>query len=240
MIGKRSKPVIGELTGAAFSGSRTMDGATSPRSPLDFKIQSPRGLKSFDFGGVGLAIVAALEKSGGKNGETPANKAVYNRSSNRSLPIPVIWSSKNSARFTAEFDETEMDSFEEYTIVTCRAPGNKSYTKVYGDRSKRESRREFHGRKCNRPSVFNISPAKIGGFPAHPDSDFLSSCHLCQKKLHGKDIYMYRGEKAFCSTECRYRQIAMDDHKDKCSSELVSTSVDVATGQIFATGILAI
>ncbi|XP_004243694.1 FCS-Like Zinc finger 13 [Solanum lycopersicum] len=235
MIGNRSKPVIGKLTGAAFSGSRTMDGATSPRSPLDFKFPSPRGLKSFDFGGVGLAIVAALEKSGGKNGEIPANKAVYNRNSNRSLPIPVISPSKNSARFRPEIEETEMDSFEEYTIVTCRAPGNKPYTKVYGDRSKRENR------KCNRPSVFNISPANIGIFPAEQNSDFLSSCNLCQKKLHGKDIYMYRGEKAFCSTECRYRQIMMDEQKEKCSS----TSVDVATppygnGQIFSTGILAI
>ncbi|CAN4099182.1 unnamed protein product [Withania somnifera] len=239
MIGKRSKPMIGKLTGAAFSSNRTMDGATSPRSPLDFKIQSPRGLKSFDFGGVGLAIVAALENSSGKNGETPVNKVVYNR---RSLPIPVISSSKKSATFTAEFGETEMDSFEEYTIVTCRAPGNKkSYTKIYGDRSKRENLTEFQGRKCNRPSVFNISPANTGSFPAYPDSDFLSSCHLCQKKLHGKDIYMYRGEKAFCSTDCRYRQIMMDEHKDKCSSR----SVEVATspygnGQIFATGILAI
>ncbi|KAK4355758.1 hypothetical protein RND71_024729 [Anisodus tanguticus] len=207
MIGKRpSKPVIGKLTGAAFSGSRTMDGATSPRSPLDFKIQSPRGLKSFDFGGVGLAIVAALEKSG----ET---RAIYDRYSNRSLPIPVISSSKNSATYTSKFDETDMDSFEEYTIVTCRAPGNKGYTKVYGGENRPEYRTP--ARKFNRPSVFNISPARIGDFPAYPNSDFLSSCHLCQKKLHGKDIYMYRGEKAFCSTECRYRQIVMDDHKEK-------------------------
>ncbi|KAJ8532099.1 hypothetical protein K7X08_012022 [Anisodus acutangulus] len=240
MLGKRpSKPVIGKLTGVAFSGSRIMDGATSPRSPLDIRIQSPRGLKSFDFGGVGLAIVAALEKSSG-------NKAVYNRNSNRSLPIPVISSSKNnSASYTPKFDETDMDSFEEYTIVTCRAPGNKCYTKVYGDRSKHETEFQTPARKCNRPSVFNISPARIGDIPAYPDSDFLSSCHLCQKKLHGKDIYMYRGEKAFCSTECRYRQIVMDDHKEKCSSEVVSRSVDVASspygnGQIFATGILAI
>ncbi|OIT28081.1 PREDICTED: protein MARD1-like [Nicotiana attenuata] len=240
MIGKRSTPVIGKLTGAAFSGSRKgiMEGATSPRSPLDFKIQSPRGLKSFDFGGVGLAIVAALEKSGGKYGETPANKAVvYNRNSNRTLPIPVN-STKNSALYKPEFDETEMDSFEEYTIVTCRAPGNKSYTKVYGGGT------AVQARKCNRPSVFDISPARLGDFPACPDSDFLSSCHLCQKKLHGKDIYMYRGEKAFCSTECRYRQIAIDEHKEKCSSE-IARSVDVASspygnGQIFATGILAI
>lgn len=29
-------------------------------------------------------------------------------------------------------------------------------------------------------------------FSFYPTSDFLNSCHLCNKKLHGKDIYMYR------------------------------------------------
>lgn len=53
-----------------------------------------------------------------------------------------------------------------------------------------------------------------------------------------------RGEKAFCSTECRYRQIVMDERIEKCSSE-ASRPVDVSTspytnGQIFTTGILAI
>nr|XP_009598285.2 FCS-Like Zinc finger 13-like [Nicotiana tomentosiformis] len=184
MIGKRPTPVIGNLTGSSVSGSRTgtMDGTSSPRSPLDFKIQSPRGLKGYDFGGVGLAIVAALDD-------------------------------------------------------------NKSCTKVYCNGTEQENRR-LQGTKFNRSSVFDISPAKFGDFPRYPDSDFLSSCHLCNKKLHGKDIYMYRGEKAFCSTECRYSQIVMDEHKEKCSSE-ISRSVDIATSpyandQIFSTGILAI
>nr|XP_009598547.1 FCS-Like Zinc finger 15-like [Nicotiana tomentosiformis]XP_016484345.1 PREDICTED: uncharacterized protein LOC107804910 [Nicotiana tabacum] len=33
---------------------------------------------------------------------------------------------------------------------------------------------------------------------------FLDSCFLCkQKLLPGQDIYMYKGDRAFCSVECR-------------------------------------
>jgi len=48
--------------------------------------------------------------------------------------------------------------------------------------------------------------------PAH----FLDACHLCNRRLSdGRDIYMYRGDTAFCSEECRQQQIAMDEHKEK-------------------------
>nr|AAT68207.1 unknown [Cynodon dactylon] len=56
--------------------------------------------------------------------------------------------------------------------------------------------------------------------PAH---DFLSRCCLCNKRLDGLDIYMYRGEKAFCSSECRCYQMLMDDHTDNCGSEAFKT-----------------
>ncbi|GAB2218207.1 hypothetical protein Droror1_Dr00001426 [Drosera rotundifolia] len=66
-----------------------------------------------------------------------------------------------------------------------------------------------------------------GGFDRdYREVDFLSSCYLCRKSLHGKDIFMYRGEKAFCSGECRQRQIAMDEwNEQQCRSE-ASRSVD--------------
>ncbi|EPS61768.1 hypothetical protein M569_13027 [Genlisea aurea] len=32
---------------------------------------------------------------------------------------------------------------------------------------------------------------------------FLKFCDSCDKKLDGEDVYMYRGEKAFCSCGCR-------------------------------------
>ncbi|XP_059316048.1 FCS-Like Zinc finger 15-like [Lycium ferocissimum] len=43
---------------------------------------------------------------------------------------------------------------------------------------------------------------------------FLDSCFLCkQKLLPGQDIFMYKGDRAFCSKECRCRQIFMDEQE---------------------------
>lgn len=180
MIGKRPTPVIGI---SPVCGNRTgmMDGASSPRSPLDLKIQSPRGLKGYNFGGVGLAIVASLDDN--KDGVI---KPVYKTSPIKSISVTV-----NSGRFRAEYNEREMDNFEDYTVVTCRGGNNKSYTTVYCNGSSvQENRKGFQG--TTKSSVFDISPAKFVDFPGYPDSDFLNSCHLCNKKLHGKDIFMYR------------------------------------------------
>ncbi|EPS63644.1 hypothetical protein M569_11141, partial [Genlisea aurea] len=54
----------------------------------------------------------------------------------------------------------------------------------------------------------------LSNFPAATTSycGFLERCFLCRKKLlPGKDIYMYNGDKGFCSEECRCRQIFMDE-----------------------------
>ncbi|TKY74351.1 hypothetical protein E2542_SST03112 [Spatholobus suberectus] len=47
--------------------------------------------------------------------------------------------------------------------------------------------------------------------------DFLRACFLCKRRLvPGRDIYMYRGDSAFCSLECRQQQMNQDEKKDKC------------------------
>ncbi|XP_010259499.1 PREDICTED: diacylglycerol kinase delta [Nelumbo nucifera] len=54
-----------------------------------------------------------------------------------------------------------------------------------------------------------------------PEISFLDECFLCkQRLLPGKDIYMYKGDRAFCSVECRYTQIFMDEEsvkRENCS-----------------------
>lgn len=234
MLGKSSKPVIGILTGSLITGGVQMDS----------KVQSPRGIKNLDLGGVGLGIVAALEKSGGGRDGIPA---LFGRNMTRSSPIPVK-SPKNCWRSRREAEETtEMESLEEYTIVTCHGP-NKSYTKVYSDTAesgrKGDDRAPFRiqsSKKSSRATVFHISPARCVDSSGVPAPDFLSSCSLCHKKLHGKDIYMYRGEKAFCSTECRYRQMVMDERKEKCGAEAAEVvGSPYGNGQMFTTGILAL
>ncbi|KAL3621436.1 hypothetical protein CASFOL_036348 [Castilleja foliolosa] len=52
-----------------------------------------------------------------------------------------------------------------------------------------------------------------------PTANFLRVCSLCKRRLTpGRDIYMYRGDSAFCSLECRQRKMAEDEKKEKYSS----------------------
>lgn len=45
-----------------------------------------------------------------------------------------------------------------------------------------------------------------------PMEDILKCCFFCKCHLGvGKDIFMYRGDRAFCSVECRYQQIVKDE-----------------------------
>ncbi|PIN26747.1 hypothetical protein CDL12_00466 [Handroanthus impetiginosus] len=47
-------------------------------------------------------------------------------------------------------------------------------------------------------------------------ADFLRSCGLCNRLLSpGRDIYMYRGDTAFCSLECREQQMKQDERKER-------------------------
>ncbi|KAK6254474.1 Zf-FLZ domain - like 7 [Theobroma cacao] len=68
----------------------------------------------------------------------------------------------------------------------------------------------------------------------YPVPAFLEQCYLCkQKLLPGKDIYMYKGDSAFCSVECRCRQIFMDEEetlkKENCSLAAMKPSASSAS-----------
>ncbi|KAK0607807.1 hypothetical protein LWI29_020864 [Acer saccharum] len=74
-------------------------------------------------------------------------------------------------------------------------------------------------RRYHKPSFTPPSPPSTTTFPV---PIFLQQCFLCkQTLLPGKDIYMYKGDRGFCSVECRCRQIFMDEEeslkKDNCS-----------------------
>ncbi|XP_055809075.1 protein INCREASED RESISTANCE TO MYZUS PERSICAE 1-like [Solanum dulcamara] len=45
---------------------------------------------------------------------------------------------------------------------------------------------------------------------------FLTTCGLCNRRLPpSRDIYMYRGDTAFCSMECREKHMKKDKRKEK-------------------------
>ncbi|PKA64007.1 hypothetical protein AXF42_Ash005019 [Apostasia shenzhenica] len=146
-------------------------------SPLERNPQSPMGWRKRDSDGVGLGIVALLERSGGAGDQR--RKLVVGAAS-----ASIAFISKKQAA------------------------------------------------------------ASSGDFPA---ADFLRYCYLCRRRLDGRDIYMYRGEKAFCSMECRHQLMVSDECLEKCGSE-VCRSADISTypcsnggsrGRRFVAGIAA-
>lgn len=67
-----------------------------------------------------------------------------------------------------------------------------------------------------------------------PAVDFLDRCFLCKQKLSpGKDIYMYKGDRGFCSVECRCRQIFMDEEENvkvqNCSFAAIKVKATTAS-----------
>lgn len=72
------------------------------------------------------------------------------------------------------------------------------------------SKATLHSPKISSSSPW--SPAATPTAAASTTSSFLQRCLLCHKDLaENDDIYMYRGDKAFCSVECRCRQIFIDE-----------------------------
>ncbi|GLT98813.1 hypothetical protein SLE2022_162930 [Rubroshorea leprosula] len=242
MMGKRPRPIIGKLSELLVAGGNdrgVVDVVTTdPKSPLDFRIPSPRVMKNYDIDGVGLKIVAALEKSGDCCGRLAVRSSNLSRFCGAGTVLN--YSSRTFGGFRGRCGDWEMESSENYTYVTYHGP-DKSVTKVFSDGC--EQRRSNDGGPTKAPPKWFIEDVAT-----YPTSDFLSSCHLCRKNLHGKDIYMYRGEKGFCSPECRSRQIMMDEmderNEQQCRSEAsISTKVSTPaqnSDQIFATGILVI
>nr|ACG43728.1 hypothetical protein [Zea mays] len=50
---------------------------------------------------------------------------------------------------------------------------------------------------------------------------FLQRCFFCHGELaDGRDIYMYRGERAFCSEECRCRHILAEEDDDDTTTSV--------------------
>ncbi|KAK4785002.1 hypothetical protein SAY86_001691 [Trapa natans] len=217
MPGKRQHSMIGKLSEFLVSGSllSLLDAGASPRGPLELKTHpgdSPRGLKGYGAGGVGLGIVAAMEKSSRSGMETGrATHCICGPTRVMSRPVAG----------------DALDDSEDYSYVTCyNGPNWQPCTRVYTADGREYCCGGQHG-----PPIF-------------PTSEFLSSCHSCGKKLQGEDIYMYRGEKAFCSTNCRSRQMAIDEGKERCRLEASRSdklsSSPYSEGQIFSAGILAI
>lgn len=205
-------------------------------SLTDHSNKSPKKFEDPNGAVVGLGIVAAMNKNNGdfpvkSNCSRAAILAISPRSTT-SNPIPIFTAKSSPKKNSIE----EMEMCEEYTCVISHVGTNLIKKREYFDG-------EFIGNSNSNKAA--IAPGVVnhrGDTTKFTTADFLNSCFLCKKQLQGLDIFMYRGEKAFCSSECRGTQISIDEHKEKCGSGAMNSlsdySVSPCSGPMqFFTGI---
>ncbi|KAM3295026.1 hypothetical protein ACQJBY_037717 [Aegilops geniculata] len=115
--------------------------------------------------------------------------------------LPEVVSSPTARVFAAGVAPGEVAMSEDYTCVISRGPNPR--TRHIFDDCIVESRGDVLVDKADNGP---------GGDPA-PASGFLRSCHACRRQLagHANDNW---GGKAFCSDECRYREMLFDEAVD--------------------------
>nr|CAB3499628.1 unnamed protein product [Digitaria exilis] len=146
---------------------------------------------------------ARLGLAGALNGDDapPAVAVMRGRQSSRSPAVAADDSSSTSSprgrRWRLMSPWEMMEASEDYTRVIDRGGKNTRTTHIFDG-----------GRVV-------VDGCGGAGFSAGAaGGEFLRWCHGCSKDLaQGKDIFMYRGEMAFCSHECRYREMLLLDEE---------------------------
>ncbi|CAK8568727.1 unnamed protein product [Lathyrus sativus] len=155
---------------------------------------------------------------------------------------PNTLSEFSSDEILKSLSASEIELSEDYTCVISHGPNPKT-THIFCD-----CVLETHPDLCIKNHFKNEEHVKekvatpIGkGLQTpnqYPSRAFLSFCHHCDKKLEeGKDIYIYRGEKAFCSLTCREMAIMIDEELEKSHPPCENSPKPKPGEQIFETGI---
>lgn len=104
--------------------------------------------------------------------------------------------------------------------------GSGDEARLESDKRKDVKERGMSRRISSSSSVSTANQRR--GFETAP---FLTACALCKRRLGlDKDIYMYRGEIAFCSLECRQVQINVDERKAKSLLQSMKKESSSASG----------
>ncbi|XP_039052453.1 FCS-Like Zinc finger 8-like [Hibiscus syriacus] len=122
----------------------------------------------------------------------------------------------------------EIELSEDYTCIISHGPNPKT-THAFGD-----CILECHN---NELTIFDrkIEPCTKVATPGngektlalYPSDEYLSFCYTCNKKLgKDEDIYMYRGEKAFCSLDCRSQEIFAGEEMEKSCNNSSNGSLE--------------
>ncbi|KAL6848059.1 hypothetical protein ACP4OV_022187 [Aristida adscensionis] len=134
-----------------------------------------------------------------------------------SLPASIA---AGAGRFIGSVSASEIEQSEDYTRIIARGPNPKT-THIFGDcilepHTVAESD-SAAAMEVTEGAADSYWVVKCAAEPAAGEG-FLSSCFTCKKKLEGNDIYIYRGEKAFCSSSCRDQEIQIEEEAERNTS----------------------
>ncbi|KAI5393914.1 hypothetical protein KIW84_060858 [Lathyrus oleraceus] len=137
---------------------------------------------------------------------------------------------------------SEIENSEDYTCVISHGPNPKK-THIFCDcilevcagAGVRKLRNENEEKEGLFPAVVD----RLETPKQYPSAEFLAFCNGCNKKFEeGKDIYIYRGEKAFCSLTCRAFEIMIDEELEKSNAPPSENSIEYESGgEVFGSGI---
>ncbi|KAL5823018.1 hypothetical protein ACOSQ4_020918 [Xanthoceras sorbifolium] len=137
----------------------------------------------------------------------------YSGPKSSSLPISI----GTGQGYVGSLSSREIELSEEYTCIISHGP-NPRTTHIFGDcvfECPVPELANFDKQGVETPQV--AKPLEC--LTCYPFDDFLSFCYSCKKEFEkGKDIYMYRGEKAFCSFDCRTKEILAEEEEEKCNN----------------------
>ncbi|TKY58201.1 hypothetical protein E2542_SST15257 [Spatholobus suberectus] len=146
----------------------------------------------------------------------------------------------SSSEFMKSLSASEIELSEDYTCVISHGPNPKT-THIFCDCILGTRANDFKSHYKNEEEGKGLSLFSVSSLHApnrYPSDDFLSFCYRCNKKLEeGKDIYIYRGEKAFCSLSCRAIEIMIDEEVEKSNSSSENSPKWEFGGGRFETGI---
>lgn len=129
-----------------------------------------------------------------------------------SLPISI----GSNHELVGSLSTKEIELSEDYTCIISHGPNPKT-THIFGDYILDYNAKELANSGKKEESGINSAPVvQIPGDLKSSRSDkIFSFCYSCNKRLEeGEDIYIYRGEKAFCSFECRAEEILSEESEE--------------------------
>lgn len=151
-----------------------------------------------------------------------------------SLPVPI----SSSHGFLSSLSAREIELSEDYTCIISHGPNPKT-THIFGDCILDCQTNELanFGKK-EEPGIKSSQDGdNPEGLTPSQSADIFRFCYFCKKRLEeGEDIYIYRGEKAFCSFECREEAIFADKSEKSYNNSAESSPESSYLEDLFLMG----